>query len=231
MTVTTTGLTKAAGIAAAAAGAIFIAVQIGHPACRHLTTDTTEWVVRSSAKMVMAVLALAGITGMYLRQSARPASSASSATCVFAVGYLPCSPRGHRRLRPARPGDTEPGYVNDVVAAAAGGTPIGDIGGLQTLFNVTGAGYIARRPALRHRAVPRPRPLPLGGRAARRRHRRHRSRSRVLPESFNRPIAVPERHRADRPGRLDCGGPRVRPRPRDRRAATGTTQAGQLAVR
>ena len=31
MTVTTTGLTKAAGIAAAVAGAIFIAVQINHP--------------------------------------------------------------------------------------------------------------------------------------------------------------------------------------------------------
>ena len=31
MTVTTTGLTKAAGAAAAVAGAIFIAVQIKHP--------------------------------------------------------------------------------------------------------------------------------------------------------------------------------------------------------
>ena len=36
MTVTTTGLTKAAGAAAAAAGAIFIAVQIDHPAMEHL---------------------------------------------------------------------------------------------------------------------------------------------------------------------------------------------------
>ena len=31
MTVTTTGLTQAAGLAAAVAGAIFIAVQINHP--------------------------------------------------------------------------------------------------------------------------------------------------------------------------------------------------------
>ena len=31
MTVTTTSLTKAAGVAAAVAGAIFIAVQINHP--------------------------------------------------------------------------------------------------------------------------------------------------------------------------------------------------------
>ncbi len=40
MTVTTTGLTKAAGVAAAAAGAIFIGVQIGHPQL-DLTSITT----------------------------------------------------------------------------------------------------------------------------------------------------------------------------------------------
>ena len=44
MTVTPTSLTRAAGISAAVAGLLFIAVQIKHPA------------------------ALAGITGMYLRQ-------------------------------------------------------------------------------------------------------------------------------------------------------------------
>ena len=79
MTVTATGLTRAAGIAAAVAGTIFIAVQIGHPRLRQLC-DHAEWVIRCSAKAVMTVLALAGLTGMYLRQVRRIGCSASSAS-------------------------------------------------------------------------------------------------------------------------------------------------------
>ena len=68
MTITHTTLGKAAGLAAVAAGALFIAVQINHPPMEVASVSTTEWVVRNSMKVVMAVLALAGITGMYLRQ-------------------------------------------------------------------------------------------------------------------------------------------------------------------
>src|SRR6185295_2752293 len=68
MTITTAGLTRAAGLAAAVAGAIFVVVQINHPPMEVASAETTEWVARSCAKAVMAALALAGITGMYLRQ-------------------------------------------------------------------------------------------------------------------------------------------------------------------
>ncbi len=68
MNVTSTGLARAAGAAAATAGAIFVAVQVNHPAETAFDTETTEWVLRCTAKGVMAVLALVGITGMYLRQ-------------------------------------------------------------------------------------------------------------------------------------------------------------------
>ena len=39
---------------------------------------TDEWVIRCSAKAVMAVLALAGITGIYLRQVRPRGSRATS---------------------------------------------------------------------------------------------------------------------------------------------------------
>jgi hypothetical protein len=68
MTVTPTSLTRAAGISAAVAGLLFIAVQINHPPMDVSSVTTTEWVVRQTAKTVMAAAALAGITGMYLRQ-------------------------------------------------------------------------------------------------------------------------------------------------------------------
>ena len=71
MTITPTTLTRAAGVAAVAAGVIFIGVQINHPHLDATTVTTTEVVVRNSLKVLMAALALAGITGMYLRQVRR----------------------------------------------------------------------------------------------------------------------------------------------------------------
>ena len=71
MTITTTTLVRAAGVAAVAAGTVFIGVQVNHPHLDAISITTTEVAVRSSLKVVMAVLAVIGITGMYLRQVKR----------------------------------------------------------------------------------------------------------------------------------------------------------------
>src|SRR6266542_6325914 len=78
---TTTSLTRAAGISAAVAGLIFIGVQINHPPMDVSSVTSTEWAVRSTAKLVMSALTLAGITGMYLRQ-------VRQAGVLGLVGYL-----------------------------------------------------------------------------------------------------------------------------------------------
>ena len=49
MNITSSGLTKAAGAAAVAAGTIFIAVQIGHPRHDAFTTETTAVGGRAAA--------------------------------------------------------------------------------------------------------------------------------------------------------------------------------------
>ena len=64
MTVTPTSLTRAAGISAAVAGLLFIAVQINHPAMDVSSVTTTEWVVRQTAKTVMAGSLVLGPGGM-----------------------------------------------------------------------------------------------------------------------------------------------------------------------
>ena len=81
MTITPTTLTRAAGLAAVAAGLIFIGVQINHPFLDATSVVTTDVVVRDSLKVVMAVLALVGITGMYLRQ-------VREAGVLGLIGYL-----------------------------------------------------------------------------------------------------------------------------------------------
>ena len=143
MTVTTTGLTKAAGFSAAAAGLIFIAVQINHPAMTADSVATTDWVVRNSAKVVMAALALVGITGMYLRQVRQMGVIGLIGYVLFGIGYLLMFATEVISSY-VLPGLVQiaPGYVNDVVVAAAGGTPDGDIGSMKVVLAVAGAGYM-----------------------------------------------------------------------------------------
>src|SRR5664279_2754623 len=143
MTITATGLTKAAAAAAAVAGSIFIAVQIKHPATDTFTTETTQWVAREIAKTVMVALALAGITGMYLRQYRKAGILGLVGYLPFAAGYLALfSVEVIAAAILPHLVHTEPGFVNDAVAAANGVTKHGDIGGLQTLLYLAGAGYI-----------------------------------------------------------------------------------------
>jgi hypothetical protein len=192
MNITATGLIKAAGAAAAVAGAIFIAVQIKHPASDTFTTETTQWVARECAKTVMAVLALAGITGMYLRQYRKAGILGLVGYLVFSAGYLAMlSVEVIAAAVLPNLVNTEPGFVNDVVAAAAGETPNGDIGGLQTLFYLAGAGYILGgllfgialfRTGVLARWAAALLAVSTAGTAA----------LAVLPEAFDRPFAVPE---------------------------------------
>ena len=143
MNVTSSGLTRAAGVAAAVAGSIFIAVQVNHPADAAFDTETTEWLARCTAKAVMCVLALAGIAGMYLRQHRQAGLLGLAGWVVFTLGYLILFSVEivAATVLPTLL-DTDHGYVMDVVSAAAGGKPEGDIGAVQLVLNLAGAGYI-----------------------------------------------------------------------------------------
>lgn len=191
MTITSSGLFKATGAAAVISGAIFIAVQVKHPGTGEFTTETGQWVARSCAKIVMAALALAGITGIYLRQYRRVGGLGLVGYLVFAAGYL-----GVLSVEviaaTVLPGLTHsnPAFVDNVVSAANGGTAHGDIGNLPVLFDLTGLGFIVggllfgittfragvlARWAAALLAVSTVSTAALA----------------VLPESFNRPLAVP----------------------------------------
>ena len=144
MTITTTRLTGAAGICAAVAGAIFIGVQIGHPEMNTATITTTEVVVRTSLKVLMAALALAGITGMYLSQVRRNGVLGLIGFVVLCVGYLliMSSTYASGYVFPSI-AETDPAYVRDFIAAAEGDTPAGDLGALGTLIQIQGFAYLA----------------------------------------------------------------------------------------
>jgi hypothetical protein len=144
MTITPTTLSRSAGVAAVAAGLIFIGVQINHPHLDATSITTTELAVRNSLKVLMAVLALVGITGMYLRQMKEIGVLGLIGYLLFGAGYvvITCTSFVAAYVLPSI-AETDPGYVNDVIAAATRGTVTGDIGLLQNAFQVQGIGYLA----------------------------------------------------------------------------------------
>jgi hypothetical protein len=144
MAVTTTTLSRSAGVAAVAAGLIFIGVQINHPPLDVTTITTTEVAIRDSLKVLMAVLALVGITGMYLRQVRSSGVLGLIGYLLLGTCYLVIMSTSFVAafVLPSIAG-TEPSYVNDVLATATGGTATGDIGLLQNAILVERIGYLA----------------------------------------------------------------------------------------
>jgi hypothetical protein len=143
MTITSTSLTRAAGVAAAVAGLLFIGVQINHPHLDVTFITTTEWTVRQSAKVLMAALSLTGITGMYLCQVKKSGVLGLLGYILFGVGYLimmSIEVVGAVVL-PAL-AHSAPGYVSDVLAVATGGHATGDIGLMQPLSLASGITYL-----------------------------------------------------------------------------------------
>jgi hypothetical protein len=144
MAITPTTLTKAAGLAAVGAGLTFIGVQIGHPHLDAESIGTTEMAVRTTAKILMAMLAVVGLTGMYLRQVTRTGVLGLVGYVVISAGYLiimaTTLTAGYALPAIA---DTNPDYVNDVLTAASGGSAAGDIGLLGTALKVQGVLYLA----------------------------------------------------------------------------------------
>jgi hypothetical protein len=142
MNITANRLIAASGLCAAAAGAIFIGVQINHPPADVHNVMTTELFVREAAKATMAVLALAGLAGLFARCHRRMGAAGLIGYVLVSLGYLAMFAVqcivGFVLPTVAK---TSPAYVQDFVDAAMGKTPAGDIGTMSILFTVMGLGF------------------------------------------------------------------------------------------
>jgi hypothetical protein len=144
MIITPATLTRSAALAAIAAGAIFIGVQFAHPPLDVASVNTTEWAVRSSLKVLMAALALAGITGMYLHQVKKMGVLGLIGYLLFAVNYIVIGSVSFIAAYVLPSIDTTSrGYVKDALALASGGHATGDIGLLKTVILLEGVLYLA----------------------------------------------------------------------------------------
>ena len=137
-------LIRAAGAAAIAAGVLFVGVQIGHPPLDLDFITTTEAAVRNTAKVLMAALALAGITGMYLSHIRRNGVLGLVGYLILAAGYLLIMSSTYSLAYVLPPvADSAPSYVTDLLHTFSGRATAGDVGVLDALFQVQSALYLA----------------------------------------------------------------------------------------
>ena len=143
VTITHGFLLRAASVAAAAAGLIFIGVQIGHPYLDSSSITTTDVMIRNSLKMLMVALALAGITGVYLFQVTRIGVLGLIGYVVFALGYLSMLGTEYvAALVLPSIAHSSAAYVNDVISIANNRPATGDIGWMQGALMFTALTYI-----------------------------------------------------------------------------------------
>ncbi len=142
MSITTNRLTATAGLCAAAAGAIFIGVQINHPPADVAHLVTSEMTVRGTAKVLMCLLALAGFTGMFARYRRRLGRLGLAGYSLLTVGYaamfaVECVVT---YVLPTK-AHSDPVYVQHVLNGAMAHGASGGIGAIHALFLACGIGY------------------------------------------------------------------------------------------
>jgi hypothetical protein len=99
---------------------------------------------RNSLKMLMAALALAGITGVYLRQVTEIGVLGLLGYVLFAAGYLSMLGTEYvAALVLLSIAHSATAYVNDVIAVANNRPATGDVGLMHPAIPFTGITYIA----------------------------------------------------------------------------------------
>ncbi len=143
MTITTTKLLRAAGIAALIAGVLFLLPQFIHPEDEVARVTTTGWVVAHLVNTMMAVLALIGVTGLYLRQVRETGVLGLIGFVLFGTGFLMIAILSFAEavILPQIV-DAAPGYVSDFLATLVGDPLRGDVGGLTLANQLAGVTYL-----------------------------------------------------------------------------------------
>ena len=140
---TTTKLMRAAGMCALVAGLLFILPQFIHPEDEVAQVTTTMWAVAHLVNVTMAVFALIGVTGLYLRQVRETGVLGLIGFLLFGAAFLMIAIVSFAEavILP-QIAEVAPRYVNDVLATLVGNPVKGDVGGLTLANGVAGVTFL-----------------------------------------------------------------------------------------
>ena len=142
MNISSNRITATAGLCAAAAGAIFIGVQINHPPADVAHLVTSEMTIRMTAKVLFCALALVGLAGMFIRHRHQFGRLGRAGYSLVSVGFLAMLVQecmiGYYLPTLAH---SKPVYVQHVLNGAMAHGASSGIGAWQGLFVIAGMGY------------------------------------------------------------------------------------------
>ncbi len=143
MTITTAKLTGIAGLAAIAAGLIFIVIQFIHPPENTATVTTVEWATVSLLTAAMATLAIVGISGLYLRNVQRMGVLGLIGYILFGTCFMVITAWSFVEIVVLPPlAEQAPQFVDDFLAVPGGGDIVGDVGAAKVATGITAVGYL-----------------------------------------------------------------------------------------
>lgn len=143
MTITTDKLTRAAGLSAVVAGLLYIFVQLIHPDENVASVTTTAWTVTHLLTLAMSVLALIGVSGLYLRQVRETGPLGLIGFLLFGSSFVVITVLIFVEVA-VLPllADQAPQFVNDVLTISTGGEVTGDVGAFTAASIVSAVTYL-----------------------------------------------------------------------------------------
>jgi hypothetical protein len=143
MHVTPSNLIRWSGIAAIAAGLIFIGIQPIHPADVLESTTAASWGPIMALKTAFAILGLVGITGVYAKQVEASGLLGLGGYVVLALFFTFQMPLAFIEAVVLPPLSSQaPSYVSGVLGAISGTPSEVNIGAFPAIFAALGALYL-----------------------------------------------------------------------------------------
>jgi hypothetical protein len=144
MKITTSSLIRWAGLAAMAAGMLYIAIQAIHPLDVPSSVTTTGWATTHYLSIAMDILALLGITGLYARQVEKSGWLGLAGYLLFSL-FWAISVAFHFIEAFIEPllATEAPKFVAGILGMVAGHASEVNLGALTAVYTLTGiVGYV-----------------------------------------------------------------------------------------
>ncbi len=143
MKVTIGGLVRSTGIAAIAAGLMFVVIQPLHPEDVLASVTTDAWALIHYATLAMLTLFVVGVTGIYARQAEKTGWIGLAGYAVLVIGLV-LTALGTAIEALVQPviASTSPAFVEGMLAMVHGHPITTDLGGIPVLWNAASAGFL-----------------------------------------------------------------------------------------
>ncbi len=144
MTITASSLIRWAGLAAMAAGIIYIAIQAIHPLDVLSSVTTTKWAITHDLSIAMDILAMLGIAGLYARQVEKSGWLGLAGYLLFSL-FWALSVAFHFIESFIEPmlATEAPKFVTGILGMVAGHASETNLGALPVVYMLTGiVGYV-----------------------------------------------------------------------------------------